>query len=444
MQPEKFLTHSLSAAPWGMDIARILAAAIEAVDPYQAVTRALNLVGEQLHLGRQTYHLRRYRRIFLVGAGKAGLPMTQAVVDKLGSYLADGLVIVKEGYGGPEQVGPVRIAEASHPIPDQRGLAATGQMLDLLAQTSQDDLVLMVLSGGGSALLTKPVEGVSLEDLQETTGILLRSGADITEVNTLRKVLDSVKGGGLAKTAAPAPVAGLILSDVVGDPLGMIASGPTVIELGKRKSGLQVVRKYGLEQTLPPSVRRVLQLPTQPPPFMAQPPNNLLVGNNEIAARGAIARAEKLGYTAELLTTTQQGEAREVGLQMAAKLRGFAQARGSRPAMWVVGGETTVTIRGKGVGGRNQEIALAGVQTLDGAVGAVMVALATDGGDGLSDAAGAVVTGKTFRRAKALGLDPQAYLENNDSYMFFNALGDCLKPGPTRTNVNDLLFLFAH
>jgi hydroxypyruvate reductase len=369
--------------------------------------------------------------------------MTQAVVDRLGSYLYGGLVIVKEGYGGPEQVGPVRILEAAHPIPDQRGLAATEQMLDLLAQTNQDDLVLMVLSGGGSALLTKPVEGVSLAELQETTGILLRSGADITEVNTLRKVLDRVKGGGLAKAAAPAPVVGLILSDVVGDPLGMIASGPTVIELGKRPSGASVVQKYGLELELPASVRRVLQLPIHPSPFMAHPPNNLLVGNNEIAARGAIFRAEQLGYTAELLTTTQQGEAREVGVQMAKKLRSFILTERPRPAIWVVGGETTVTVRGDGVGGRNQELALAGVGTLAGVTGAVLVALATDGGDGLSDAAGAVVTAETYRRAQALGLDPQAYLENNDSYTFFNALADCLKPGPTRTNVNDLLFLFS-
>lgn len=444
MQPEKFLTRSLAAAPWGMDVTRILAAAIEAVDPYQAVTRAFNMAGEQIHIGGRTYHLRRYRRIFLVGAGKAGLPMAQAVADKLGHSLADGLVIVKEGYGGPERVGPVRILEAAHPIPDQRGIAATEQMLALLEQTTQDDLVLMVLSGGGSALLTRPVEGVSLADIQETTSILLRSGADITEVNSLRKLLDRVKGGGLAKAAAPAPVVGLILSDVVGDPLGMIASGPTVIELGKRHAGLDVVEKYKLADSLPEAVRQVLESPIQPPPFMPRQPNNLLVGNNEIAARGAIAQAEKLGYTTELLTTTQQGEARLVGEQMARRLRQSAQAGGRRPALWVVGGETTVTIRGTGRGGRNQEMALAGVQILDGVPGAVLVALATDGGDGLSDAAGAVVTAETCRRAQALGLDPQAYLENNDSYTFFNALEDCLKPGPTRTNVNDLLFLFAH
>lgn len=444
MQAEQFLTNSLSHAPWGKDVATILAAAIDAVDPYQAVNRALNLVGEQLHLGRQTYHLRRYRRIFLVGAGKAGLPMAQAVVDKLGSYLAEGLVIVKEGHGGPQKVGPVRILEAAHPIPDARGMAATEQMLDLLAQTTQDDLVLMVLSGGGSALLTKPVEGVSLADIQETTAILLRSGADITEVNSLRKLLDRVKGGGLAKAAAPAPVVGLILSDVVGDPLGMIASGPTVIELGKRQAGVRVVEKYNLIDTLPLAVRRVLEAPIQPPPFMPQPPNNLLVGNNAIAANGALAQAEKLGYSAELLTTTQTGEARQVGEQMARKLRTLAQAEGRRPSMWVVGGETTVTIRGTGRGGRNQELALAGAETLSGLSGAVMVALATDGGDGFSPAAGAVVTGETLARAQALGLDPQVYLANNDSYSFFEALGDCLKPGPTRTNVNDLLFLFAH
>lgn len=442
MQSEKFITHSLSAAPWGKQVAQILAAAIQAVDPYDAVRRQLNLVGENLHLGRQTYYLRRYRRIFLVGAGKAGLPMAQAVVDRIGSYLAGGVVVVKEGYGGPEQVGPVRIFEAGHPVPDQRSVQATGEMLALLEQTQPDDLVLVVISGGGSALLTQPVEGVSLEDLQVATDTLLASGADITEINRIRKQLDRVKGGGLAKSAAPAPVAALILSDVVGDPLGMIASGPTVIETGKWHLGYEVVQKYQLEDKLPAAVIRALRYPIQPPPFMAQLPNNILVGNNEIAARAALAKAEEFSYHAELLTTSLQGEAREVGLQMAEKLRQFSGSGVARPAVWVAGGETTVTLQGEGVGGRNQELALAGVTTLAGLEDAAIVTLATDGGDGPTDAAGAVVTGETLERARSLGIAPQAFLENNDSHTFFTKLGDCLKPGPTRTNVNDLLFLF--
>jgi hydroxypyruvate reductase len=442
MQPEKFSTRSLSTAPWGDQVVRILAASIQAVDPYDAVIRHLNLVGENLHLGRQTYFLRRYRRIFLVGAGKAGLPMARAVVDKIGAYLAGGVVIVKEGYGGPAQVGPVRIFEAGHPVPDRRGVQATGELLSLLEQTQADDLVLVVISGGGSVLLTQPVAGVSLADMQVTTDELLASGADINEINRIRKQLDQVKGGGLAKAAAPAPSAALILSDVVGDPLGIIASGPTVIETGKWHLGYEVVQKYQLEDKLPAPVTRVLRYPIKPPPFMAQLPNNILIGNNELAARAGMEKAAEFGLHTELLTTSLVGEAREVGEQMARQLREYSASAASRPALWLAGGETTVTLRGKGAGGRNQELALAAVATLSGMENAAMVTLATDGGDGPTDAAGAVVTGDTLDRAQSMGMRPQDYLENNDSYTFFSKLGDCLMPGPTQTNVNDLLFLF--
>lgn len=442
MQPADFMTQSLQRAPWGSQVAEILFSAIQAVDPYQAVSRFLFLSGDQLHLGQQTYNLRKNRRIYLVGAGKAGLPMAQAVVDRLGRWIVDGLVIVKEGYGGTANIGPVRIVEAGHPIPDQRGLAATRSMLDMLELTTPEDLVLVVLSGGGSALLTAPVSGVSLEDMQVLTNLLLASGAHIEEINRVRKQLDTVKGGGLARVAAPTPLAALILSDVVGDPLDLIASGPTVPPTFRWQSVNEVVKRYQLDDQLPSSVLKALRYPPQPPLLTSAPPNNILVGNNEMAARAALQKAEQLGFNTHLLTTSLQGEARLVGNQMSAQLRTYAEEGAARPALWVAGGETTVTLQGDGLGGRNQELALSAVEVLAGLQNTALVTLATDGGDGPTDAAGAVVTGETMQRASRLGLNAQTALSNNDSHPFFSKLGDCLVPGPTRTNVNDLVFLF--
>jgi len=442
MQASDFMTESLRHAPWGKRVGEILNTAIQAVDPYQAVMRQIYLVGDQLHLGKITYNLRKNRRLYLVGAGKAGLPMAQAVVDRLGYWIVDGLVIVKEGHGGPQTVGRVQIVEAGHPVPDQRGMDATQAMLAMLEKAQPDDLVLVVLSGGGSALLTFPVPGVSLADYQHLTTQLLASGANIGEINRVRRQLDAVKGGGLARAAAPTPVTALILSDVVGDPLEMIASGPTVPLEGKWQPAMEIVTRYGLKGSLPEGILKALRHPPMPPLLASVLPNNLLVGNNEIAARAAISQAEKFGFEAHLLTTTLQGEARQVGEQMGTRLLDYATSDAPRPSVWVAGGETTVTLRGSGVGGRNQELALAAVPVLDGLENAALVTLATDGGDGPTTAAGAVVTGETLQRAVKSGLDAITSLENNASHTFFSALGDCLTPGPTRTNVNDLLFLF--
>jgi len=336
----------------------------------------------------------------------------------------------------------VRIREAGHPLPDERGLAATEELLALASSAGPEDLVLALISGGGSALLTKPAPGVSLADLQKLTDLLLASGAEIGEINQLRQRLDVVKGGGLARVVSPANLAALILSDVVGDPLELIASGPTVITASPKQAALATVRKYALEDHLPGSIRSALRRPPLPP-FAPNQPNNILVGNNETAGRAAMAEAQRLGYQAELLTTRLKGEASEVGRAYGQRLRQFASQMAPRPAVWVAGGETTVTLSGGGLGGRNQELALAAVAALDGLPAAALVALATDGGDGPTDAAGAVITGETLARAQALGLDPDIFLHNNDSYHFFRQLGDGLTPGPTRTNVNDLLFLFC-
>jgi hydroxypyruvate reductase len=372
--------------------------------------------------------------------------MAQALVDLLGERVSGGVVSVKEGYGGVSRLGPVQIREAGHPLPDQRGAQATEEMLELVSGAGENDLVLCVISGGGSALLTAPVEGFTLGDLRELTDALLASGAGIEEINTLRKQLDRVKGGGLARAAFPAQVASLILSDVVGNPLGMIASGPTVPNQETSAEAIEILERYDLLGFIPEGIFARWQTEENSNyQIEFDRVSNLLVGSNAQAAKAARRKARALGINAELLTTRLEGEAREVGEELAGVLRRMAEENDpfGRPGVLIAGGETTVTLRGSGRGGRNQELALAAVEGLDGLADAALVALATDGGDGVSVGAGAVVTGDTMARARALGLQPGAYLDENDSGTFFKALGDQIVTGPTRTNVNDLVFLFV-
>jgi hydroxypyruvate reductase len=446
MQPEQFLTHSLTTVSWGEQVTEIMAAALDAVDPFDAVHAHVRVGGEMLLWGTQQINLSEIEKIYLVGAGKAGLPMAEAVVDLLGERIFGGVVIVKEGYGGTDRLGRVQIREAGHPLPDQRGVQATRELLDLVSGAGGKDLVLCVISGGGSALLTAPVEGFSLDDLRELTDALLASGADIEEINTLRKQLDVVKGGGLAQAAFPAQVVSLILSDVVGNPLGMIASGPTVPNPETSAEAIAILDRYDLLGFIPESVFDRWRAEEK---MIAEAEfdrvSNLLVGSNKQAAKAALRKAQALGLNAELLTTELEGEAREVGAELAGVLRRMALLSDpfDRPGVLIAGGETTVTLQGSGRGGRNQELALAAVEGLDSLEDAVLVTLATDGGDGVSDGAGAVVTGETMQRALAMGLKLKDYLAENDSASFFKALGDQIVTGPTHTNVNDLVFLFV-
>jgi hydroxypyruvate reductase len=315
------------------------------------------------------------------------------------------------------------------------------------------DLVICLISGGASALLTMPVTGVSLADLQALTSLLLACGANINEINTLRKHLDQVKGGQLARLAQPARVASLILSDVVGSPLDVIGSGPSVPDSSSFADAYAVLERYGLLGKAPVSIVKYLQrgcqggAPETPKPDdpLFDRVQNVIIGSNQQAADAALQEALAEGFSAMLLTTYLQGEARQAGRWLAAIARQIA-SNGQPlqpPACLVVGGETTVTILGDGQGGRNQEMALGAVEDLANLPGAVLVTLATDGGDGPTDAAGAVVTGETLQRALQLGLRPGDYLRRNDAYHFFQGLGDLLVTGPTGTNVNDLAFLFV-
>jgi len=429
-------------------------AALAAVEPGAAVRRHVQLEGERLTVGGKAYDLTAIERIWLVGGGKAATAMLAALYGILGDRVAGGLAVTKYEHVDPRlDSGPVEMVEAGHPLPDAAGVRGTRRLADLLAGATSRDLVLAVISGGGSALLVLPAPGLSLADLQRTTDLLLRSGATIVEMNAVRKHLSQIKGGGLARLAAPAPVISLILSDVVGDPLDVIASGPTAPDPTTFADAWSVLERYHLLEQVPPAVKERLQaglagrVPDTPKPDAAlfQRVQNVFVGSNRLAAEAAVATAQKWGLNALLLSTFVEGEARQVARVAAALLKELVHYNRPvpRPACLLWGGETTVTVRGRGQGGRNQELALAAALALEGLAQVVLVALGTDGTDGPTDAAGAVATGETIARARALGLDPAAHLANNDAYPFFEALDDLIRTGPTGTNVNDLLFLFA-
>lgn len=455
MDSSRFLTKTLREFPQGMVVTQILSAALAAVDPAAAVTRHLMLDGSTLTAGAKSYDLRQIDRIFIIGAGKAGVPMTRAAINILGGRVTAGTIIVKDGYGPQPGEFPsnIHIVEARHPVPDGRGTAATGEILSMLSQTTPDDLVLCLLSGGASALMTSPVSGVSLADLQETNEVLLRSGANIYEVNAVRKHLDTVKGGGLARAAAPAQTLSLILSDVVGDSLEVIASGPTAADSSTFSLGARIIDHYRLGESLPDSVIAHIQggilgdnpETVKPGDSVMDRVDNVLVGSNRLAAQAGIKAAGRFGFNTRLLTTLIQTEARQAGWILAGIARDIALGHFSidRPACLIAGGETTVSVSGDGLGGRNLELALAAVSGMSGLENMLLVSLATDGGDGPTDAAGAVVSGDTLTRAHSLNLSPMDYLVRNDSYPFFAALDDLIISGPTLTNTNDLVFLFA-
>lgn len=432
-------------------VAHVLHAALEAVDPAAAVRRHVQFCNETLWVGGMAYDLTAYRRVFVVGAGKAGAPMVQAVEEMLGERIAAGYVNVKYGHSAPTE--RVAITEAGHPIPDEAGVAGARAIASLLESAGADDLVVCLISGGGSALMTLPVEGVSLADMMALTEALLRRAATINEINTIRKHLDRLKGGNLARLAHPARVVSLLLSDVVGNPLDVIASGPTVPDTTTFADAWRLLERYGLVDDAPPSIvahlRRgvageIAETPKPGDPLFARAQNQV-VASNDLAASAAAAAASDLGFNPLLLSTYVEGEAREVAKVLVAVGREvLASGRPvSRPACIIAGGETTVTVRGNGKGGRNQEMALAAAVCLDGIDDVAVVCLATDGSDGPTDAAGALADGTTLARGRGLGLDAWDHLARNDAYNYLAPLGDLLLTGPTNTNVNDLSFVFV-
>jgi len=434
MDAEHFFTHSLRDPR----VTRILVAALDAVNPKAVVERYLS-----------AHHLPLAGRVFALGLGKAAVPMTRTI--SRFTDLTNSLVITK--HASPLDFQPVTIIESGHPVPDPRSLSAGQAALEFVSALHEDDLLICLISGGGSALLTDPL--VPLEDLQTLTSALLACGARIDEINTLRRHLDRVKGGGIAK-ATKAYVLSLILSDVVGSPLEAIASGPTAPDPTTKDDALAVLEKYfeikrwpsrlkamSRSEELPPSILHSLssnpETPKPDDPIFSRV-ENVIVGDNDRAIQAALKQAEQEGFYAESHGSNWQGEARKVGLELAQKLRVTTKLQ-DRPFCLIAGGETTVTIQGDGTGGRNQELALAAVPELAGLDDTLLISLATDGEDGPTNAAGAVVSGETLGRAKSLGLNVAGHLSRNNAYPFFDHLGDLLKIGPTGTNVNDLVFL---
>ncbi|HLO30077.1 MAG TPA: glycerate kinase [Anaerolineales bacterium] len=432
MELNRFATHSLQ----DVRLMRALAAALEAVDPFKAVQR---------HLPHSIEG-----RVFGLGIGKAAIPMMDALAGQI--QLSGGLAVTKFASGLSRR--PYSVIEGGHPVPDARSLQAGERVLEFVTSLKEEDTLVCLISGGGSALVTAPY--VPLKDLQTLTNLLLASGARIGEINTLRRQLDRLKGGGLAR-ASKAKIISLILSDVIGNPLEAIASGPTAPDPTTKEDALGILEKYfpslapetqrgvdsfsldAVTQWLRGTKKRETLKPDNPIFARVQ---NIIVGDNKLAAQAALKQAEDEGFYAQILSNELQGEARQVGHELAQRLRIESSGRPA-PFCLIAGGETTVTLRGKGKGGRNQELALAAVTELADLKDVVLIALATDGDDGPTDAAGAVVTGETAQRAESLGLDAASHLSRNDAYPFFEALGDLLMTGPTGTNVNDLIFLFA-
>ena len=409
----------------------------------RAIWQAALAAGDVTPLVRSHLHVASgHRRVVVLGCGKASGAMARAAEDVLDDRIGDGFVVVKDGYTAP--LRRIRLAEAGHPVPDVRGLAASARLLELAARAHEDDLVLFLVSGGGSALAPAPTPPVTLEEKQRVTRLLLAAGAPITELNAVRKHLSRFKGGRLARAAWPATVVTLALSDVIGDPLDVIASGPTAPDPTTFATAIEVLERRGVRDRVPASVRALLdagvrgEIEETPKPGdrIFGRVRNLVIGNNALITDAAMGTAERLGYRTHFLGREIQGEAREVAQELVARAR-----RLEPPACLIAGGETTVTVKGRGAGGRCQEFALAAALAMRPGDRVTALAAGTDGTDGPTEAAGAIVDGESLERGRGAGVDPARALEDNDAHRFLQTSGDLLVSGPTNTNLLDLYLL---
>jgi hydroxypyruvate reductase len=410
----------------------IFKAALAAADPSAAVTR---------HLKRRDFG--RYSKIYVIGAGKAGASMAHAAERVLGRRIAAGLINVKDGPAS-RSTSRIELSPCGHPMPDARGVAGAERIAQIAAAAGKDDLVVCLISGGASALMPLPAAGITLEEKQATTRLLLACGANIHEINTIRKHISRIKGGQLARLAAPAAVESLLLSDVIGDDLDVIGSGPTAPDASTFAAAAEVLDRYGIRARVPAAVKQRIEagqrgeLPETPKPGdpIFQRVRNTVVGGNRLALAAAARHARRLGFRTLVLSSQVQGETREIARMHAAIAREIVASGqpAKAPACIVTGGETTVTLKGEGLGGRNQEFVLAAAIDIAGLKNAVVFSAGTDGSDGPTDAAGAVADGQTLRRNP----DARRYLDENNSYRYFESLGDLVITGPTNTNVMDV------
>ncbi len=429
----------------------IIDKALLAVDPLICTKNMLELQGEELEVQNTTVNLQDFDNIHLIGVGKAVLPMASAVKEILKDRIGSGFLIAKHKHAEiQEKLGSaIGVSLGSHPIPSPQSLDSTRGLVNYVKKVGVKDLVISLISGGGSALMTLPFEGITITDIQDVNRELLFSGASINEMNAVRKHLDLVKGGGLTRMVYPARMITLVLSDVIGDALDVIASGPTVADPTTYTDALDVIERYILKDKLPEHIIAHLKLGKkgEVPETVKEceaclgNTSTFIIGSLSIAAEAALTQAEECGYSGKILTTTLEGEAREVGRDLAGKLKEMVET-GAKSACLIAGGETTVTIRGEGKGGRNQELALSAALILQGVKDCLFISLATDGEDGPTDAAGAFVDGNTIARGEELGLDARDFLVRNDAYSYLEKTGSLIKIGPTGTNVNDLVLMF--
>jgi hydroxypyruvate reductase len=439
-------SESRNVADMRIDATDIFRQALAAVEPVAAVRRYVQFDGRYLAIADDVYDLDRHDRLFVVGAGKAGAPMAKAIEDQIEHRVSTGIVVVKYGY--TTNVKYIKLIEAGHPIPDRNGQQGAHAILNLLKKTGEKDLVICLLSGGGSALLPVPYPDITLADKRDTIKILLACGATIHEINAVRKHMSMIKGGRLAHAAYPAALASLIISDVVGDDLDVIASGPTVPDTSTFRHCMDIFDKYAIVDKIPNTIvdhmRSGISGNAKETPKAGDPifvnTRNLIIASNIDAVLAAKKRAEALGYNTLLLSSMIEGETRDVACVHGAIAKEVLKTGHPvpLPACILSGGETTVTLSGKGLGGRNLEFALAAAMDISDRKNIVILSGGTDGTDGPTDAAGAFADSYTFARAEALGLDPYRFLANNDSYHFFQSLDDLFITGPTNTNVMDL------
>jgi hydroxypyruvate reductase len=418
------------------DALAIFKAALRAADPGEAVAKRLERID-----------FARFSNVYVIGAGKAATAMAQAAERVLGKRIAAGLINTRYGLGG--KLRRIQINECGHPVPDGNGVDGAIRIAEIAKSAGTGDLVICLISGGASALMPLPADPVTLEEKQQMTKLLLACGADIHEINTIRKHISGIKGGQLARLAAPATVESLLLSDVIGDSLDVIGSGPTAPDASTYAGALEILRRYGLMEKAPRSVSerlsagaagRIAETPKPGDPLFKRV-RNTIVGSNRLALAAAARKARELGYRTLVLASEVQGETREIARMHAAIAREMVSSgRPVRPpACIITGGETTVTIRGTGRGGRNQEFALAAAMDIAGLPGVVVFSAGTDGADGPTDAAGAIADVDTLAR----GPEARRYLDNNDSYPYFQTLGDLVITGPTNTNVMDVRLILA-
>ncbi|MDA3899379.1 MAG: glycerate kinase [Spirochaetes bacterium] len=431
-----------------VDIWKIYTRAIEAVDPYIACKNKISVCDGKLRIDGtdRVYNLSKYNRVFVVGAGKATASMARAVEEILGKRISSGCISVKHGY--TEKLRRITQFEAAHPVPDENGMKAARTIYECVKEADENDLVISLISGGGSALLPLPAVGIDLKEMNKLTQLLLASGAPIDKVNCVRKHISMIKGGNLARAAFPATVLNLMISDVVGDDLDVIASGPFVPDSSSFSMARNIIQDYGLTESVPDSVSsRILdgcagRLDENPGinDLVFKKVDNVVLLSNRTALKAAKKCASDLGYNSLILSSSIEGDAKNA-VDFHVALAKEVMVSGNpvkRPACLLSGGESGVVVTGEGRGGRNTEFTLRAMERISNLEGVWAMSLATDGTDGPTDAAGAIVNWKSLSKSISIGLDVQHYLSENDSYGFFEQTGELLKIGPTNTNVMDM------